>query len=47
LARKTKKEKHIVAYKKQRNKVNNMKYYAKEMFFSNLDELICESFLIT
>jgi hypothetical protein len=32
----------VLAYKKQRNKVNNMKYYAKEAFYSNLDGYLSE-----
>ncbi len=44
LARNSKKEKYIIAYRKQRNKVNNMKYHAKEVFYSNLEEVISGSF---
>ncbi len=42
LAKKYNHEKYTIAYKRQRNKVNNMKYYAKELFYSNLDGYLFE-----
>ena len=41
-AKRTGTEKDIRLYKQQRNKVNNMKYHAKEHFYSNLDNFITE-----
>jgi hypothetical protein len=37
---KSQKENNIIKYKKQRNKVNNMKKIAKEKFENNLDNFL-------
>ena len=37
------KESDILKYKKQRNKVNNMKKKAKENFESNLDNILLDN----
>lgn len=46
-ARKSKNEKDIVKYKKQRNKFNKMKYHAKEQFFENIDDMLLNILLET
>ena len=44
IARRTLKERDMLPFKKQRNKVNNMRYHAKEMFYGNIDGLLFDMF---